>query len=99
MLLLEQLAAGQTGASNGMVEGLWLWFSRWRSSKGSLSFSRRGCSRQEVDLFTNGAAEVAEAFLEVRGIIIGFVGILGAVINMRLAFDSVFFPIRFSLFR
>jgi hypothetical protein len=34
-----------------------------------------------VDLFRHGAAEVVEGFAQVRRVVVGFVGVLGAVIS------------------
>lgn len=60
MLLLQELAAGQTSTSNCMVESLWLWLRRWRSSEGGLRFGG-GCRRgKEVDFLADGPAQVTE---------------------------------------
>ena len=56
MLLLKQLAAGQGGAGDGMIEGLWLWLRRWRSCESGLSFGGRGRGGKEVDLLADGTA-------------------------------------------
>jgi hypothetical protein len=76
VVLVEELAAGQTGAGNSMAKSLWLRLGSGRSNKGGLSLSRRGGGRQKADLFADGAAKVLECLLDVRGIIVGLVGVL-----------------------
>lgn len=80
VLLVQQLAAGETGTSNGVVESLRLRLRRGGGSQGSLCLGRRACRGQKADLFANGAAKVLERLLDVGGVIVGFVGILGSAI-------------------
>ena len=63
MLLLEELAACQTSASNGMAEGLWLRLCRWRSSEGSLGLGGRGRGSEELYLFAYSTAKVVEGLI------------------------------------
>lgn len=59
-----------------MVEGLGLRFGRWRSSNGSLGFTRTGGMREEGDLLRDAATKVGEGFTDVGRIIVGLVGVL-----------------------
>ncbi len=44
-----------------------------------MSFRGGGGGRKEVDFLTDCAAKVAEAFFDVGWVVVGFVGVLGAV--------------------
>jgi hypothetical protein len=79
VVLVEELAAGQTGAGNSMAESLGLRLGSGRSDKGGLSFGRRGGRRKKADLFAYGAAKILERLLDVRGVIVGLVGVLRAI--------------------
>jgi len=61
-----------------MREGLWLWLRAGRCGKCSLGFSGGRGTRKKVDFVSDGAAEVIEGLANVGGIVVGFVGILGA---------------------
>lgn len=79
MLLVQKLAASQTGTSDSMVESLGLGLGAGRSSEGGLRFGGRGCRGQKLDLFADGTAEILEGLLDVGRVIVGLVGVLGAV--------------------
>lgn len=71
-----------------MRQGFWLRFGlRWGGESG-LGFGGGGCAREQVDFFGDGTAEVVEGLADVGGVVIGFVGVLGAVV-MRVRGDSV----------
>lgn len=61
-----------------MVECLGLRLGAGRSSEGSLRLSGRGCRRQKLNLFADGAAEILEGLLDVGRVIVGLVRVLGA---------------------
>lgn len=75
----EKLRASESGASDGVAEGLRLWFGGRGSRQGSLRFRGRGGMGEQLDLFADGATEVVERFTDVGRIVIGFVRILGSV--------------------
>lgn len=86
VLLVEQLGAGQAGTGNGMVEGLRLGLRGRGRGQSSLCFGGSGRRRKQLDLLANGATKILEGLLDVGGVVIGFIGVLGAVIrNGRLA--------------
>lgn len=78
MVLVQGLAASQAGAGNGMAKGLGLGLCGRGRDEGGLGFGGGGGGRQEGDLFADGAAEVLEGLLDVRGVVVGLVGILRA---------------------
>lgn len=76
MVLVKQLAAGQTRAGNRMVESLGLRLRGRRGNKSSLGFGRRGSRRKKRDLFADSAAKVLERLLDIRGVVVCFVLVL-----------------------
>lgn len=62
-----------------MAESLWLRLGSGRSNEGGLSLSRRGGRRKEGDLFADGAAKILEGLLDIRGVVVGLVGVLRAI--------------------
>lgn len=79
VVLVKQLAARQTGASDGMAEGLGLGLGSRGGDESGLCLGGGGGRGKKVDLFADGAAKVLESLLDVRRIIVGLVGILRAV--------------------
>lgn len=79
VVLVEKLAAGQTGAGNSMAESLGLRLGGGRSDEGGLGFGRRSGRREKADLFADGATKVLESLLDVRGVVVGLVGVLRAI--------------------
>lgn len=61
-----------------MVEGLGLGLCGRRGSQGSLGLCGGGGLGEELDLFLDSTAKVVEGLADVGGIIVGFVGVLGA---------------------
>lgn len=82
VVLVEELAASQTGASDSMAECLRLRLGGRRSDEGSLSFGGRGSRREEADLFADGATKILESLLDVRGVVVGLVRVLRAIKSM-----------------
>lgn len=79
VLLVQRLAASQAGAGDRVGEGLGLRLGGRGSSQGCLGLGG-GCGRREErDLLANGAAEILEGLLDVGRVVVGFVGVLGAV--------------------
>lgn len=76
VMLVEDLAAGQTGAGDGMVEGLGLGLRGRGSNEGGLGFAGRSGGRKEGDLFAHGAAKVLEGLSNIGGVVVSLVGIL-----------------------
>ena len=79
LLTGKHVGAVQRSAGDGMAEGLGLGLRGGRCSEGGLSLSWRGSGRQEVDLLGDGTAEVVEGLADVGGVVVGLVGVLGAV--------------------
>lgn len=79
VLLVESLGAGQRSAGDSMMEGLGLRLSRRRGGQGSLGFGGRGSARQQSNLLGDGATKVLEGLLDIRGVVVGLVGVLGAI--------------------
>lgn len=80
VVLVKQLAARQTGAGDSMAESLGLRFGSRRSDESGLGFGGRGGGGKKADLFADGAAKILEGFLDVRGVVVGLVGVLRAII-------------------
>ena len=78
MGLIEELAAREGGARDGVVEGFGLRFCRGWGREGRLDVRGRRRVGQEVDLFGDGTAKVVEGFADVGRIVVGFVRVLGA---------------------
>lgn len=83
VLLVQQLAAGERGARNGVGERLGLGLSRGRGRQGGLSLGGRSGGREKLDFFADGAAEVGEGFVDVAGVVVGFGGILVAGFEVK----------------
>lgn len=78
VVLVQGLATSQTGAGNGMAEGLRLGLGGRRSDKSGLSLGGGGGRGEERNLFADGASEVLESLLDVGRVIVSLVGVLGA---------------------
>lgn len=77
--LRECLGAGEGGTGDRVVEGLGLGLSgRW-GCQGSLCLSGRGCLGQELDLLVDSTAQIIEGLADVGRVVVGLVGVLGAV--------------------
>lgn len=74
----QSLRSSQGGAGNGVVEGLGLGLRGRRGSQGSLGLCGRRGLGEKLNLLVDGASQVIEGFANIRGIIVGFVGVLGA---------------------
>ena len=79
MLLMQRLAASQARAGDSMGKSLGLRLRGRGRSESSLGFGGGGGSRKEVDLLTNGTTKIGERLLDVGRIVVGLVGVLGAV--------------------
>lgn len=77
--LRQELGAGEGGARDGVVEGLGLGFGGGGRGEGGLHVGGGGGGGEEVDFLGDGAAEVVEGFADVGRVVVGFVGVLGAV--------------------
>lgn len=75
VLLLEELAAGQGGAGNGMSEGLGLGLGGGGCGEGGLGFGSGGGGGEELDLLADAAAEIGNVFADV-GVVVALVGVL-----------------------
>lgn len=78
VVLVKQLAARQTGAGDGMAEGLGLRLGSRGSDESGLGLGGGGGRGKKVNLFADGAAKVLEGLLDVRGVVVGLVGVLRA---------------------
>lgn len=76
VVLVQQLAASQTGTSNGVAEGLGLRLGGRGGNKSGLGLGRGCRGREKGDLFANGASKVLEGLLDVGGIVVGLSGVL-----------------------
>lgn len=65
VLLLEELAAGQGSAGNGVGEGLWLGLGDGGCGEGGLSLGGSGGGGEELDLLADAAAEIGDVFADV----------------------------------
>jgi hypothetical protein len=65
-----------------MVEGLGLRLGGWGCSQGSLGLSGGAGLRQEADLLVDGATKIVEGLADVGRVIIGLVGVLGAIVGI-----------------
>ena len=74
----QGLRSSQGGAGNGVVEGLGLGLRGRRGSQGSLGLCGGGGLGEKLNLLVDGASQVIEGFANIGGIIVGFVGVLGA---------------------
>ena len=70
--MLEELAAGQGGASNGVGEGLGLGLGDGGCGEGSLGFGGAGGGGEELDLLADAAAEIGNVFADV-GVVVALV--------------------------
>lgn len=80
VLLVQELRAGETGAGQGVAEGLGLRLSRGGSRQRCLRLGGGCRGREELDLFADGAAEVLEGLLDVGRVVVGLILVLGAVV-------------------
>lgn len=64
-----------------MAERLGLRLGRRRGREGSLGLGGGSGTREEVDLFRHGAAEVVEGLADVGRVVVGFVGVLRAKLS------------------
>jgi hypothetical protein len=78
VVLVQDLATGQTSTGNGMAEGLGLRLSGRGGYQGCLGFGGRCGAGEQLDLLADGAAEVLEGLLDVGRVIVGLVGVVGA---------------------
>lgn len=62
-----------------MVEGLGLGFGGGGRGEGGLHVGGGGGGGEEVNFLGDGAAEVVEGFSDVGRVVVGFVGVLGAM--------------------
>lgn len=83
VLLVEDLGAREGGAGDGVGEGLGLGLGGGRGGQGGLGFCRGGGGGEEGDFLRDGAAEVLEGLLDVRGVVVSFGGVVGAEIDVR----------------
>lgn len=67
-----------------MAEGLGLGLCSRRSGQGGLSLGGRGGIGEEVDLLGDGAAEISDGLADVGWVIVRLVGVLGAVVGVRI---------------
>ena len=79
VLLVQRLAARQTGPRDGVRERLGLRLGRGRCRQGRLRLGRRRGRRQQVHLFADGAAQVRERLLDVGRVVVRLVRVLRAV--------------------
>lgn len=84
VLLLEELAAGQGGAGNGVGEGLGLRLGDGRCGEGGLGFGGAGGGGEELDLLADAAAEIGDVFADV-GVVVALVGVLCSALISFLA--------------
>lgn len=73
------MRASKGSAGDGVVERLGLRLRGWGSGQGSLGFSGSGGMGQKLDFLADGAAKVVEGFTDVRGVVVGLVGVLRSV--------------------
>jgi hypothetical protein len=76
VLLVQGLAGGERGASDGVRERLGLGLGRGRRGQGRLGFGRGGRVGEEVHFLRDGAAEVLEGLLDVGRVVVGFVRVV-----------------------
>lgn len=76
MLLVQELAASQGGAGDGMSKRLGLGLRGRRGSQGSLGLGGRCGRREEGDLLADGATEVVESLGDVGWVVVGFLRVL-----------------------
>lgn len=76
VVLVQGLTASQTGAGDSMAKRLGLGLRGRGSDEGGLSLGGAGGGGQQANLFTHRASEVLEGLLHIRGVVVGFVGIL-----------------------
>lgn len=76
VLLMQELAAGQGGAGDGVGKRLGLGLRRRRGGQGGLGLGGRRGRREEGDLLTDGATEVVESLADVGGVVVGFLRVL-----------------------
>lgn len=86
MLLVQRLAAGNTGPGNRMGERLGLRLGgRWCRESG-LRLGWGGSRREEIDLLADGATEVLECLFDIRRVIVRFVRVLGPIVLAASAY-------------
>ena len=78
VLLVEALAAGKTGAGDGVRERLGLRLRAGGCGKGSLGLGGGAGRGQQGDLLADSAAEILEGLLDVGGVVVRLVGIVRA---------------------
>lgn len=73
-----------------MAEGLGLGLGCGGSSQSRLCFGGGAGLREELDFFVDGAAEVVEGLADVGWVVVGFVGVLGAALDVT----TLYFPVK-----
>lgn len=73
------MRASEGCTSDGVRESLRLRLGRGRSSDCGAGLSRGGCCGKKVDFVGNGAAKISEGFANVGRVVVGFIGVLGAI--------------------
>ena len=86
--LLKQRAAGQRGASDGMVEGLGLGLGRWGGSQSCLRLSGRGGAAEQLSFLGDGLSQVTDGFADVGRVVVGFVGVLRAAMARQSEYQA-----------
>lgn len=76
MLLVQELAASQGSAGDGMGKRLGLGLRGRRSSQGGLGLGGRCGRREECDLLADGATEVVESLADIGWVVVGFLRVL-----------------------
>lgn len=77
--LRKRLRASEGGAGDRVVESLGLGLCRRRRCQGGLGLSGRSCLGQQLNLLVDGTAQVIEGLANVGRVVVGLVGVLGAV--------------------
>lgn len=72
---MEELAAGQGGAGNGVSKGLWLGLGDGGCGESGLGFGGGGSGGEELDLLADAAAEVGDVFADIV-VVVALVGVL-----------------------
>lgn len=76
VVLVQGLAASQTGTSDGVAEGLGLGLCGRGSDESGLGLGGASGGGEEGDLFADGASEVLEGLLDVGRVVVSLVGVL-----------------------
>ena len=83
VVLVQHLAARQAGTGDGMVEGFGLGLCARGCHKRRLGLRWRCSGGEEMNLLADSTSEILERLLDVRWVVVGFVGVL------RTAGDAV----------